>query len=81
MLWVINNIICIKSMIEDYGENELYKYSFIKKIIVLFLNYIYLKKNYFKQINILLFIYDKELEIYVFMFMIFICNVDIGIVR
>lgn len=45
MLWVINNIVCIKSMIEDYGENELYKYSFIKKIIVLFLNYIYLKKN------------------------------------
>lgn len=31
--------------------------------------------------NILLFIYDKELEIYVYMLMIFICNVDIGIVR
>lgn len=34
MLWVIDNIICIKSMIEDYGENELYKYSFIKKKIL-----------------------------------------------
>lgn len=68
-------------MIEDHGENELYKHSFIKKITVSSLNHIYFKKKHFKQINISLFTYDKELEIHALTSMIFICNADIGIVR